>query len=73
MKAFSDREIKLVQRLQSQPSGTILHIQESCPLHSYCSPLPSFRVYKVDDTTFEAQWNEYHRPGTRQVFQFGAL
>ena len=72
MKTFSDREIKLVRKLQEQPAGTILRIQQACPLHSYCSPLPSFRLYKVDDATFEAEWNEIHHPGIKQVFGFNA-
>jgi hypothetical protein len=33
--------------------------------------LPLFRVYKIDDTSFEAQWNGYHEQGTTQTFNFG--
>ena len=72
MKTFTDGEIKLIRKLQEQPPGTILRIQQPCPLHSYCNPLPLFRVYKVNDGAFEAQWNDYHKPGVRQTFQFGA-
>jgi hypothetical protein len=70
MKTFSDREIKLVRKLRDRPPQTTLQIQEPCLLHSYCNPLPLFRVYKIDDTTFEAQWNEHHKQGTTQVFRF---
>ena len=70
MKTFSDPEMKLIRKLQDQPPGTHLRTLEACPLHSYCIPLPSFRVYKLDDKTFEAEWNEYHRPGVKQVFEF---
>jgi hypothetical protein len=73
MKTFTDREIKLVRQLQERPSGTVLSIQQSCPLHSYCSPLPSFRIYRVDDTKFEAQWNEYHKPMIKQTFEFATM
>jgi len=47
-----------------------LQIRKACPTHSVCDPLPLFRVYKVDESSFEAQWNGYHEPGVRQVFQF---
>jgi hypothetical protein len=70
MHTFSDREMKLVLRLKEQPPETVLRLQDPCPLHSVCTPLPLFRVYKIDDSTFEAQWNDYHNPGTRQVFRF---
>lgn len=70
MKTFSDREIKLVRKLKDLPLQTTLQIQEPCDLHSYCSPLPLFRVYKIDDSSFEAQWNEFHKAGIKQVFKF---
>ncbi len=70
MKTFSDREMKLLRKLKDQPAQTTLQIQEACLLHSSCNPLPLFRVYKIDDSTFEAQWNEIHKPGTKQVFPF---
>src|ERR1041385_2433749 len=46
MKTFTDREVKLIRKLHEQAPGTILRIQQPCPLHSSCSPLPLFRVYK---------------------------
>ena len=73
MKTFSDREIKLVRKLRDLPSQTTLQIQEACVLHSYCSPLPLFRVYKINDSSFEAQWNEFHKAGIKQVFRFELL
>ena len=73
MKTFSDREMKLVRQLQERPPQTALKIQSACLLHSYCTPLPQFRVYRIDDVSFEAQWNETHRPGTKQVFQFDSV
>ena len=73
MKTFTDREIKLIRKLHERPQGAILRIQDSCPIHSYCDPLPLFRVYKVDDNIFEAQWNEYHRVGITQTFEFSQV
>jgi hypothetical protein len=70
MTTFTDPEWKLVDKLKAQPPQTVLQIKKPCPTHSVCNPLPLFRVYKIDDTSFEAQWNGYHEPGTRQVFQF---
>jgi hypothetical protein len=70
MKTFTDHELKLIRNLKERPPDSLLEIKEGCPLHSYCSPLPLFRVYRIDDGTFEAQWNEYHRAGVKQVFRF---
>jgi len=28
-----------------------------------------FRIYKIDDESFEAQWNGYHEAGPKQVFR----
>lgn len=70
MTTFTDTELKLIRHLKTQPSQTILQIKEPCPTHSVCNPLPLFRVYKIDDDTFEAQWNGYHEEGTKQLFRF---
>jgi hypothetical protein len=70
MLTFTDRESKLVRRLRSMPPQTILKIQEPCPLHSVCTPLPLFRVYRVDDSQFEAEWNTHHKAGPKQLFTF---
>jgi hypothetical protein len=70
---FTDREMKLVQKLKGVPAQTILKIAEPCPLHSYCNPLPLFRVYKIDDESFEAEWNSHHEKGTKQAFKFGEI
>lgn len=70
MKTFSESEMKLIRKLQTLPADATLKIQVACPLHSVCTPLPLFRVYKIDDASFEAQWNDYHRAGPRQVFKF---
>jgi hypothetical protein len=70
MTTFTDAESKLIQKLAAEPPQTVLQIKNACPTHSVCNPLPIFRIYKIDDTSFEAQWNGYHEPGTRQVFQF---
>ena len=67
---FTDAELKLIRKLTAQPSQTVLQIKKTCPTHSVCNPLPLFRIYKIDDQTFEAQWNGYHEAGTKQVFQF---
>jgi hypothetical protein len=73
MKTFSGREMKLIGRLKDQSRGTVLGVQDPCPLHSYCNPLPVFRVYKIDDATFEAEWNDYHKPGIKQIFSFAEV
>ena len=67
---FNDRELKLIRKIQAQPAQTVAQIRESCPQHSVCTPLPLFRVYKIDDQTFEAQWNGHHEAGTKQTFRF---
>ena len=71
MTTFTDAELKLIRKLTTQPAQTVLEIKSSCPTHSVCMPLPLFRVYKIDDASFEAQWNSYHETGPKQVFQFG--
>ena len=70
MKTFTDAELKLIQKLTGRPSQTVLQIKKACPTHSYCNPLPLFQVYKIDDASFEAQWNGYHDAGPRQTFRF---
>jgi hypothetical protein len=70
MTTFTDAETKLIRKLAAAPPQTVLQIKNACPTHSVCNPMPLFRVYKIDDTSFEAQWNGYHEPGTKQVFQF---
>ena len=70
MTTFTDDELKLIRKLSDQPLSTVLQIRKACPTHSVCDPLPLFRVYKMDDSSFEAQWNGYHEPGVRQVFRF---
>ena len=70
MTTFTDQELKLVRKLADRPPQTVLQIQKPCPTHSVCNPRPLFRVYKIDDASFEAQWNGYHEEGTKQVFSF---
>jgi hypothetical protein len=70
MTTFTDAELKIIRKLATQSAQTVLEIRKGCPLHSVCSPLPLFRVYKIDDGSFEAQWNGYHEVGPTQVFQF---
>jgi hypothetical protein len=70
MRTFTKAETKLILKLKDLPPQTILKISEPCPLHSVCTPLPLFRVYKIDDSSFEAEWNSYHAPGPKQVFRF---
>jgi hypothetical protein len=70
MRTFTAAEAKVISKLKDMPPQTVLKISEACLLHSYCTPLPLFRVYRVDDTTFEAQWNTYHEEGPKQVFKF---
>ena len=73
MRTFTEREFKLVQKLIQSPAQTVLKIAEACPLHSYCNPLPLFRLYKIDDLSFEAEWNSYHDIGTKQIFKFAEV
>lgn len=70
MRAFNEKELKLISRLKERSPQSVLRTQGGCPHHSYCNPLPLFLVYKIDDETFEAQWNEFHEQGPRQVFRF---
>jgi hypothetical protein len=70
MTTFTDAELKLIRTLRTQPPLTVLQIKKPCPTHSVCTPLPLFRIYKIDDASFEAQWNGYHETGTKQVFRF---
>ena len=73
MNEFTERELKLVRRLKDRPAQTILQNKEACKQHSLCFPLPLFRVYKVDDDTFQAEWNDYHCAGTKQTFRFADI
>jgi hypothetical protein len=70
MTTFTDAELKLIQKLSPMPSQTVLQMKRPCPSHSVCNPLPLFRIYKIDDDSFEAQWNGYHEEGLKQVFRF---
>ena len=70
MTTFSDPELKLIRQLAGQPPQSVLQIRQACPTHSVCNPLPLFRLYKIDDLSFEARWNGFHEQGTMQVFQF---
>ena len=40
MVTFTDAELKLIRKLTTQPAQTVLQIKKSCPVHSYCNPLP---------------------------------
>ena len=73
MNTFKDEELKLIRELPRLPVQSVLQIKEACPTHSVCNPLPLFRVYKIDDESFEAQWNGYHEAGTKQVFRFDQI
>ena len=73
MTTFTDAEMKLIRKLTTQPAQTVLQIKKVCPKHSVCMPLPLFRVYKIDDTAFEAQWNGYHEAGPKQIFTFESV
>lgn len=70
MHTFTEHENRLIRKLKDRPTQTILKIEKPCPLHSYCTPLPLFRIYKINDESFEAQWNSHHSAGPRQVFGF---
>jgi len=70
MTTFTDDELKLVRNLATQPPLTILQIKKACPTHSVCNPLPLFRIYKIDDVSFEAEWNGFHEAGPKQLFRF---
>ena len=70
MRTFTDAESKLIRKLITQAPQSVLQIKKPCLTHSVCNPLPLFRIYKLDDSTFEAEWNGYHEPGVKQVFRF---
>jgi len=73
MRTFTDAELKIIHSLSTRPPQSVLQIKEACPLHSVCTPLPLFRVYKIDEESFEAQWNGFHEPGTKQTFRFDGV
>jgi len=73
MTTFTDAELKLIRKLTTQPAQTVLQIKKVCPKHSVCMPLPLFRLYKIDDASFEAQWNGFHDAGPKQVFTFESV
>jgi len=70
MRTFTDAERKLIRKHINQPPQSVLQIKKPCLTHSVCNPLPLFRIYKLDDSTFEAEWNGYHEPGVKQIFRF---
>jgi hypothetical protein len=70
MRLFAEDELKLIKKLRSKPLLTVLEILKPCPTHSVCTPLPLFRIYKIDESSFEAQWNGYHEAGVKQTFGF---
>jgi len=70
MTTFTHAELRLVRKLATEPPLTVLQIKLACPTHSVCNPLPLFRIYKIDDASFEAQWNGYHDSGPKQIFRF---
>jgi len=73
MHTFTSRENKLILKLKPLAPLSVLKIAEPCPLHSMCIPLPLFRVYKIDDASFQAEWNSFHNAGPKQVFQFAGV
>ena len=70
MRTFNDRELKLIDQLRKLPPQSVVKLSTACPQHSYCTPLPLFRLYRTDENTFEAQWNSHHDEGPRQTFRF---
>ena len=73
MKTFTTKEYKLIQKLRNLPPQATLHVKEPRPNHSFCVPLPLFRVYRVDEETFEAGWNYHHQEGPKQSFRFSEV
>jgi hypothetical protein len=73
MTTFTDAELKLIRKLSTMSPQTVLQMNRPCPSHSVCNPLPLFRVYKIDEDSFEAQWNGFHEEGLKQVFRFDKL
>jgi hypothetical protein len=70
MKTFTDNEHKLILKLKGMPPQTPLETKTPCLNHSFCLPLPLFRILRTDEDAFEAEWNEHHRKGPRQTFLF---
>ncbi len=73
MKTFTDRERRLIQRLRNLSPQATLHLREPCPNHSFCVPLPLFSLYRVDEEIFEAEWNDHHQQGPKQLFRFAEI
>jgi hypothetical protein len=73
VEVFTERELRFVEKLRTAPVDTTLEIHEPCPTHSVCTPLPLFSIHRDSEDTFVAEWNTYHRRGTRQVFRFDQM
>jgi len=67
---FTRQELGLIRKLGGSAIDATLDLRESCPIHSVCTPLPVFRVYRDSEDTFVAEWNDFHRKGPRQSFRF---
>jgi hypothetical protein len=70
VKTFTKKELKLIEKLKKAPTQTTLDQREPCPNHSACMPLPVFRVYRVSEDEFAAEWNTHHDKGPKQLFLF---
>lgn len=70
---FTCRELELVRKLRNEAIDQTLELHEPCPIHSACTPLPVFRVRRESEEEFAAEWNDFHRPGPRQRFEFARV
>ena len=70
MSRFTAQEMKLIAKLRQAPNETALELREACPRHSACVPLPLFRVSRISEEGFQAQWNSHHLRGPNQSFRF---
>ena len=63
----------MIRRLAETDVGTVLELDEPCPIHSVCTPFPVFRIRRESQETFVAEWNTHHSKGPRQSFRFDNL
>ena len=73
MKTFTDTERNLILKLKGMPQQTSLETRTPCLNHSFCLPLPLFRILRTDEDAFEAEWNEHHLKGPKQSFLLSSV
>ena len=73
MQTFTEKELKLIEKLKKAPPQTTLEVRDPCPNNSACMPLPVFRLYRSGEDEFAAEWNTHHDKGPKQSFLFADI